>query len=322
MKIHVDDDIFTRQRAGGIRKIWENLLRQFQTSGLEVTFGPDVPRDTDVFLPTYYRRTPEGIRSLVLVYDMIYEMYPLLSDSNPDAVLKREAIKQAWRTVAINPRVGYEVKKITGRAVNAVAMPGIDKDFGSTVLPSRVAQFKRQVTQDQPFVLVVGNRGLYKNVQTLYQAWQFFEGKDKYKLVCVGGEPDSLMDKAFDSRYPDTRRTFYDADQSTLEHAYCAASMLVYPSIMEGFGLPPLEALKCGCQVVCGETMHSILGDTAYYAEVLRPRSLAQQMNYAMDENRILHPKAPAGPMLAKYTWENMAEVIIQTIFYEEVQPV
>lgn len=300
MNLAIDSAIFERQRTGGISKIWNALIPRLAHSfGVAAALA-----DADVFISTYYRRAPLGLPSLVLVYDMIAERYPGVGRFHPDGVDKRRAIAEATRIVAISEQTACDVTKFTGRKVDAIAYPGIERDYG-IVLMDKVDQFRAFV--GKPYLLVVGNRGLYKNVSVLYQAWGTWEPRDKYAIVCIGGETALPQDAAFDAKFPGVRKVMQlsDADMSV---AYSGASALVYPSLIEGFGLPPLEAMACGCPVVCGETMREVCGNHAHYADVTRPKDVQRALYEVVDAPMVVKP------CLEQFCWDKMAGTIAQVI--------
>ncbi len=301
MNLAIDNAIFERQRVGGISKIWNALAPRLARS-FDVVH--DIA-DADVFISTYYRRSPIGLPSLVLVYDMIAERYPGVGRYHVDAVDKRRAIAEGTKIVAISEQTGCDVTKFTGRKVDAIAYPGIERDYG-IVLSGAVDQFRAFI--GKPYLLVVGNRGLYKNVAALYQAWGAWEHRDEYAIVCVGGEVSLPQDVAFDAKYPGVRKVVQLSD-ADMPIAYSGATALVYPSLIEGFGIPPLEAMACNCPVVCGETMREVCGNHAYYADVTRPKDLQRAMTAVID-----FPLPMARACLERFCWDKMAETMTATI--------
>ena len=108
------------------------------------------------------------------------------------------------------------------------------------------------------------------------------------------------------TRYPGTwvHVALNDTDKQI---AYCGASMLVYPSLMEGFGIPPVEAYRCKCPVVCGDTMREVMGDAAFYCDVTRPRSIADAMDKAAHIE--YHP-----PLSVDSDYARMAKTLVDTM--------
>lgn len=301
MNLYVDGAIFELQKQGGISRIWRELMPR-----LAVSYNLSQAADADVFISTYYRRAPLGMKSLVLVYDMIAERYSGVGRFHPAAVDKRRAIAEATRIVAISQQTATDVQRYTGRKVDAVAYPGIARDYG-IVMEQGVEQFRQFI--GKPYLLVVGNRGLYKNVSVLYQVWPTWVGRETYAIVCVGGEPNLPQDIAFDNKFPGVRKPVFLSDDD-MPLAYAGATALVYPSMIEGFGLPTLEALACGCPVVCGETMREVCGNHAHYADVMRPKDVQRALDEAMAALPVVMPRT----LLDCYSWDGMAKTMSEVI--------
>ena len=287
------------QRQGGISRLWHALLPR-----LSMRFNLTPLERADVFLSTYYRRAPFGIRSLVLVYDMIAERYPLIGRYHPDAIDKRYAIANATKVIAISQQTACDVEKLMGRTVDAIAYPGIEPDFG-IVRADAVEQFQSFI--GKPYFLIVGKRGLYKNVQVLYQAWGSWKGHEQYAIVCVGGEPNLPADIAFDNKFPGVRKPVIleDAD---LPLAYAGAVALVYPSLIEGFGLPALEAMACHCPVIGGETLREVCGEYAHYVDVTRPKDIQRGLDAVVSD------KKPSKVHTEAFCWDKMADTMSEVI--------
>lgn len=301
MNLYIDSAIFERQSNGGISKIWRHLIPL-----LGAEFSLTNMNEAAVFVSTYFRRAPLGMPSLVLVYDMIAERFQAIGPHHPDSVDKRRAIAEATRIVAISQRTASDVQFYTGRAVDAVAYPGIERDYG-VVMASAVERFQAYV--GKPYILIVGNRGLYKNVQTLYQAWPHWGKRDKYAIVCVGGEAMLPQDEAFDKQFPGTRKVVQLTDEE-LPVVYSGAAALVYPSIMEGFGMPPLEALACGCPVIAsGDALGEVCGLAALYADVTRPREIVRALDCIEEV-----PRPMNAARYDKFSWDGMAKTMAEVI--------
>lgn len=309
MNIWVDDRIFQLNPHGGIARLWREIALQLKRALPDCTF--DTHRHPDLFISTYYGRAPAGAKSLVLVYDMIMERYPLLGRDNPDAIAKRAAIEHATAVVAISEWVAADVQRFCKRSA-AVAYCGGGERF-QRALPNEVSAFQQKYGIDRPYVLLVGKRGLYKNARTLYQAWRGFVAAEGHLVLAVGGEPPSADDWQFAAQHAWVQLNLPDGD---LAAAYSGATALVYPSYYEGFGLPVLEAMTCGCPVVCGDggSLAEVIGDAAFSCDVTRPQSVALALNAALDPSTRFH-KVHAGMKRARtFTWQRMAEQIAEVV--------
>jgi glycosyltransferase involved in cell wall biosynthesis len=302
LTIHLDDAIFKLQSHGGISTLWNKLTPHLQALLSEATWDATTP---DYFMSTYYDLPKGDVRSIAFCYDFIAEHYPPIGRFHSDAIQKHKAIAHASAVIGISEWTANDAKQVTDKPV-FVAHCGTDMQRAT---PSQVAAFRERHSLSKPYVLVVGRRHLYKNINALYQAWRFFEGRDLCQVMCIGGEPPTIADTSFASDWIQLR-----LNDSELAAAYTGATMLVYPSLFEGFGLPVLEAMACGTPVICGQrsAIPEFAQDTPYYADVFRPLSVAEQMNAA------LHPdyerQAKAMQIAREYTWERMANQIVQAI--------
>lgn len=311
MNIHIDDHIFRLQQQGGISRLWRSLMPELAGALPDATFDADRP--ADLFISTYYRPAPRGVKSVVLLYDAIHERLPSVGRNHPDAMDKRAAIQEASAVIAISQSVADDCQRYFGRAA-AVAYCG-GSEYFTRALPSEVDAFQRRHGILHPYVLMVGRRGGYKNGQSLYQAWGLWQGAANHLVLCVGGEDSTPADAAFDRALPQRRRRLA-LDDATLAAAYSGATALVYPSLYEGFGLPLLEALACCCPVVIGAdgAGPEVAGEAGVYCDPLRPLSLAQALNQTLDPSLRLE-RAMAGYQQAKqFTWAKMARSVAEVI--------
>jgi len=96
-----------------------------------------------------------------------------------------------------------------------------------------------------------------------------------------------------------------------LKEAYQTATMLVYPSLYEGFGLPPLEAMACGCPVVCSKTasLPEVCGEAAEYFDPTSEEDISAKISYLLGNEERREELSRAGMAKAKeYSWARMAE--------------
>jgi len=142
----------------------------------------------------------------------------------------------------------------------------------------------------KPYLLYIGNDYLHKNLERLKSALEILkkQGLD-YELVLI---------------------TEFVSEQE-LDNLYKNASLFVFPSLYEGFGLPPLEAMKRGVPVVSSNAtcLPEILGDAALYFNPLDIDDIAEKIKKVLADNNLREQLIQKGlAQVKKYSWGKMAE--------------
>lgn len=134
-----------------------------------------------------------------------------------------------------------------------------------------------------PYVLYVGERAGYKNFDGLVQAFvSSARIRQDFQLVCFGGKPISSdeMNTLVARGLTVQQVRHCSGDDGMLHALYRDASLFVYPSLYEGFGLPPLEAMSMGTPVACSDSssIPEVVGGAGEYFDPTRADSIAQAM--------------------------------------------
>lgn len=306
--IVIDDAIYKLQRSGGISTVWRAITPLLRDLLPECTFDPNLP--ADVYLPTYYSAAPEGAKSVVMVYDFIHERYPHLSPYAPEAIAKREAIASSSAVIAISEWTAqdvdtYRIKPYLHRATVAYPATSLERATQDAVTRFRV---KYQLLDT--YVIISGNRRLYKNVSTYYQALRLLGHNAPYTL-CIGGEPEQGLE-AHQANYQ-WQRVHLEPDE--IATAYTGALCLMYPSLYEGFGLPVLEAYACGCPVICGDGgALAEINQAAYVVDVTRPTHIAAALMDMHDPSKRIEYIVQGYKEVKRFSWLDMATKVAGVI--------
>ncbi len=229
-------------------------------------------------------------------------------------------------------RIGYHLilSAAIGRASKIIAVSEVTKKEilkHFDVLPEHVVvtyegvDEKLKVKSDQvklvkpknlgEYFLYVGNVYPHKNVEVLIHA---FEKVDTHaKLVLVGR--DDYFYQRLKKEIPDTIRdrvVFPDVQSDNeLRALYSGARALIFPSKMEGFGLPALEALALGCPVIVSDIpiFHEILEDVPLYFSPTDEGELATHMKTALSKDlKTVVFEKKAADIVKRFSWKKMAE--------------
>ncbi len=176
-----------------------------------------------------------------------------------------------------------------------------------------------------PYVLFVGHAYPHKNIKGLLKAWKRFEdeyGTSNYQLVLVG-KKNIFWQKLLDSQeMKECKNVVYTGfvDDLTLNTLYIQSSLYVHPSLFEGFGLPPLEALKHGIPVVSSNRscLPEILGEAAIYVDPENVDQFAESIYMGLtDEDTRYVLKQKGKEELKRYSWKKFINQTIDT--YEKI---
>ncbi|HBB65904.1 MAG: hypothetical protein A2049_03285 [Elusimicrobia bacterium GWA2_62_23] len=323
MKVMVDGREFVRGRATGIgrflsdglcelavmKRDWQFVLILNQHS----EFVPDFPNlkklrftevfttfadqvqipwfirgeKADVFLSPYYK-TPllSGVPAVVTICDLINLIYPGYARSS--AFYRQlfgiyAAKASAILTISDNSKV--DIMRLLGVPEEklSVIYPGVDP--GVFYRKRQTAVFRSKYGLDVPYLLYMGNGNPHKNVNGLIAAYNLLspEFKGRYRLVLCGVGDSEIALEQFSSGSCVRIGYVPDADMAEL---YSGAELLVFPSFYEGFGLPPLEAMACGCPVVSSRAscMPEVLADACLYFDPDNILDIRDKMQHVLSD--------------------------------------
>ncbi|MEM7530772.1 MAG: glycosyltransferase family 1 protein [Chloroflexota bacterium] len=169
-----------------------------------------------------------------------------------------------------------------------------------------------------PYIFALGNIHPRKNLARLLDAYlQLQQHRTDLPPMVWSGHPrwesDDLLNKAQQAGVQFTGFI----DQADLPAFYRQATMLVYPSLYEGFGLPPVEAMACGTPSVVSNTtsLPEVVGDAALAVDPMDVSAIADAMARLLDTPHLRDVLVEAGLSHVKsYTWPNTAECLLMGI--------
>jgi glycosyltransferase involved in cell wall biosynthesis len=267
---------------------------------------------SNILHETYYTDRPIkgniGARILT-VYDMIHEKYPekfAVNDSNSRN--KKLSVSRADHIICISQSTKNDLCEIFGVPDEKVSVVhlGFEK-FKSTEIGAPVNG------SANPFLLYVGNRGGYKNFGNLVKAVASRpQLKNNFEIIAFGGgqfNTDELsLIEGLGYSVGAVRQV--GGDDNILGKLYEEASAFVYPSLYEGFGLPPLEAMAHDCPVVTSNTssMPEVVGPAGEYFSPLDVDAQAEAIiNVVFDAQRREDLILQGRMRLNRFSWARCA---------------
>jgi glycosyltransferase involved in cell wall biosynthesis len=261
-----------------------------------------------VFISSYYSY-PYQTPSVLLLYDMIPEVFKW--EKVPMWQEKTSAINNAESLLAISKNTARDLNKFHPGC--PVANIGVAYCATTEVFkPANVVDledFKLKYGINRPYFLLVGSSTSYKNAQLFFQAFSQLENSKDFDIVRTGSAPFDEELRKFCKGSAVNSYKFSDED---LALAYAGAVALVYPSYYEGFGMPPLEAMACGCPVITcsNSSLPEVCGDAAIYVSPDKPEELVAALK-AVQEPATRSKLVRDGLARPKeFSWERSAKII------------
>ena len=297
----VIDGVFFQLYKTGIARVWQSLLQEWaedsfskyivvldragtapKIPGIKYrTISPydynatDADREmlqqvceeegADLFISTYYT-TPLSTPSVFMAYDMIPEVLGA-NFNEPMWQEKHYAIRHASAYISISANTASDLIEffpdISSELVT-VAHCGVSSIF-SPASSKNINDFKTKYGISKPYFISVGGGSNYKNIRLFFQAFGELASKQGFEIVCTGS--GVLLEGELRNYTSGTVVHKLQLDDEELRLAYAGAVALVYPSKYEGFGLPILEAIACGCPVITcpNSSLPEVAGEAALY---------------------------------------------------------
>ncbi|MGH7193512.1 MAG: glycosyltransferase family 4 protein, partial [Candidatus Saccharimonadales bacterium] len=204
-------------------------------------------------------------RSVLVVFDLSFELHREYSDERNATFLSkgvRRSVKQARKVITISDNAKHEITefyRVPGGKV-AVATPATNPKVFYRRSPAEVKKVKAKYSIEGNYILALSNLEPRKNLEALIDVYCRLPKKitDDTGLLLVGVSGwktdklfETILDKV-DAGYNIMRPNRYVRDDD-IPAIISGATMLVYPSHYEGFGMPPLEALACGVPVISAD---------------------------------------------------------------------
>ncbi|KAF2517789.1 glycosyltransferase family 4 protein [Flavobacterium foetidum] len=268
-------------------------------------------QDFDIFVPTYYDsyflKDLNHKPFVLTVYDMIHELLPqYFSDAPEVAEKKLFLIEKATRIIAVSENTKKDILKF---------YPHLEESKIDVVYHGSSIKINNDAVIDLPenYILYVGSRANYKNFDFLVQAIkEILKDNPELYLVCAGGKEFSKNEIEFVKSLNLEKQIIQkDFDEKALGSFYKNAKCFVFPSLYEGFGIPVLESMACGCPVVLGNhsSFPEVAGEAGIYFDINDNRDLTAKINNIIQNPAVRDDYAAKGlQRVRQFNWEQAAE--------------
>lgn len=278
----------------------------------------------DLIHETYFTTKPvgEARRRVVTVHDMIHELFtPRLGQADDVIVAKRAAFSRADHLICVSETTRRDLHRFYDIDPARTSVVHHGHSFTSAVSCSRPTSQQVPVRGHRPSLLYVGNRTGYKNFRALLTAYSRSTILRDFDLVAFGGPPPVSDEWEEIERLGLAGKVRFQSgsDRDLAEH-YRTATAFVYPSMYEGFGMPPLEAMSYGCPVVCSNAgaIPEVVGDAGVYFDPKDPAELQAVLEGVATSERLQEDLRSSGyRRLTTFSWDRCAEKT--ALIYREI---
>jgi glycosyltransferase involved in cell wall biosynthesis len=222
---------------------------------------------------------------------------------------KLQAIQSASAFVCVSQRTADDLKRFHPEIpVERISVAHNGVSFRRPA-DEKITDFQAKHGIDKPYFLISGARSSYKNTIQFFQAFAQFNGHRRdYGIVCTG--PGEELAPEYAELLGGASIHLLNLPDDELECAYAGAIALVYPSLYEGFGMPIVEAMACGCPVITTPNgpLPEVAGDAAIYVAPQDIDDTHRALKLAQDPDIRGNLIDKGLARATRFTWQNMAQ--------------
>jgi glycosyltransferase involved in cell wall biosynthesis len=288
----------------------------------------------DLFHAPHYVLPPlTPVRSVVTIHDCIHLRFPQYLPNKLGYAYARGSLwfatHRSSRIMTVSEASKRDILRYfrVPEAKIDVIHNAIDERFGLMPADEEVARVRERYQLNDPFVLYAGNIKPHKNLERLIEAFHMLRRGDleHVKLLIIGDEVSkyaTLRRAVHRHKLHKHVRFFGFVPDETLAVLYRLASVFVFPSLYEGFGLPPLEAMASGTPVVTSNvsSLPEVVGDAALLVDPYEPEAIAQAMRQVLTDQTLRDDLVRKGlARVGLFSWERSVRRV-RAIYEETVQ--
>jgi glycosyltransferase involved in cell wall biosynthesis len=343
-----DADAFTRQPFGGVTRYFVQLNRALQRLGVDsriiaplhvnrylaadpsqvgrfvanpsehirqaarwLSAGATVPLRPRVVHKTWYMRRTVTLPEtpvVITVHDLTHELYPESFVAADRTVAMRAFwIERASHIMAVSENTAADLIRIYGVSRERITVTPLASGLDATEAATAPGDWPAR------WVLYVGGRDGYKNFETAVDAFAVANLAGVH-LMAFGAPPSDAELSLVSRRGLTGRCVWVSGGDALLARAYRDAVALIYPSLYEGFGIPPLEAMTCGCPVIAADraSIPEVVGDAGILVDPGDVDAIAATLRSVEGDTELATSLRRRGLARAEgFTWERTARATI-----------
>lgn len=279
----------------------------------------DLHHAHNFFLP-YKLKEP----SIVTIYDMVYKLYPeTMAQDNLDLLNKimPRSVSESTKILTISENSKHEISEILDISPEkiAIAYPGYDPTVFKILPTEQLAEPLKRFGLEKPYILYLGTLEPRKNIERIVKAYaSLTQIQQEFDLVLagsIGWKSEQIFELIDHYKIKENVLITGYITQAEQVALYNKASCFVFPSLYEGFGMPALEAMACGCPVITSNTssLPEVVGSAGLLVNPLEIDELSIAIEKVLSDNALRATmKNKNINQIEKFTWKNTASSVIE----------
>lgn len=266
---------------------------------------------------------PDGFKGKVVstIYDVSFKTHPQFhTKENIDHCERgvKQAVEKADRIIVISKHTKKDLIEYYNCPEEKIVVTylGCDERFKVIEDSGQIEAVKKKYKIDKPFIFNVGSIEPRKNISGLIEAYSTIDEKYRksFDLVIAGGKGwlnSDIYRRVGELKLKDRVKFIGYVDDEDLPYLYNAAEVFAYPSFYEGFGLPILEAMACGCPVIASNvsSMPEVSGDATILINPEKTDMLKIAIESVLkNDSKRKSMKKKGLKQAGKFSWEKCAK--------------
>jgi len=277
--------------------------------GCDVFFSPNL----------HFIATSKNCRTVITVHDLSFLIYPefftLKQRLWHKLILQKMILQRTDRIITDSENTQRDLKDLLGIAGGkaVVGLLGINDNYFPIKDEIVLAAVREKYNLPEKFLLFLGANEPRKNLIGVLKAFTEISGDINLVIAGAGGWKNEAIKKLAQNNQR-VKLVGY-IDEIDKPAVYSLAKCLVYPSFYEGFGLPILEAMACGCPVICGNnsSQGEVIGDAGLLVDPYKVNEIAEAMKIMVNNESVRQVLAKKGLARAKeFSWSKTAKKLLE----------
>jgi glycosyltransferase involved in cell wall biosynthesis len=305
-------------------KVFNAVVRKLTAPPIDMMLGSR----PDLFIfPDFVRYPlPLGSPAIAVIYDLSFVLHPEHVAARNRQYLTRyvpQTIDKSQHVITISENSKREIVEYYGTdpAKISIVSPAIDHNVFYPRSAGEVAAVAGKYRITKPYILYTGTLEPRKNIRSILDAYAKLpaEVRATYSLVLAGGKgwlDESIKNRLDELRDMDIITTGYVPDED-LPALYSGASVFVYPSLYEGYGMPPLEAMACNTPVIVANnsSLPEVVGDAGILVDAYDVDSLVMYLEKVLGDPALAAELRRRGLARAQASnWDESARRLLAVI--------